>query len=278
MKAANSAVEVSRGERFPFGANWAAFLTQLDERDIEDSKVALRQMLGMQHLEGRTFLDAGCGSGLHSLAAFNLGARVVSFDFDPESVQCTLRLQKHFGADPQRWRVVEGSVLDKEFLNTLGTFDVVYSWGVLHHTGLMWSAIDNVTRCVSQDGTLFVAIYNDQGWLSRYWKAVKVLYNYNPLLRWSLIAAHSPYLIAGRMMSHALKGRPGPGRGMSYWTDMKDWLGGLPFEVAKPNDVARYLEGRGFLLRKVKTCGSRSGCNEFVFRKASVLSCGTTAA
>lgn len=259
--------DIQEGKRFPFGANWADFVDRVDDERIEACKDALRHMLQRPQLEGCRFLDAGCGSGIHSLAARQLGATVVAFDYDPQSVACAARLLERFKEDPRLCQLLQGSVLDRTFLGSLGAFDIVYSWGVLHHTGSMWEAMAGVAECVGQDGVLFVAIYNDQGWISRYWKRVKVLYNTNIGWRWLMIAVHFPYLIVGRMISHMLKRMHGPGRGMSYWTDMKDWLGGLPFEVARPNEVIEFFRERGFVLERLKSCGTRPGCNEFVLRR-----------
>jgi len=266
--------EIREGKRFPFGANWASFLTEFDQGRVEGSKAALQGMLGAADLVGKTLLDVGCGSGIHSLAARLLNAQVVSFDFDPLAVACTLSLQKELVSDEPRWQVLEGSALDREFLKRLGSFDIVYSWGVLHHTGAMWASIDNVTRCVARGGVLFIAIYNDQGWLSHYWRAVKRLYNQNALLRWSMIAVHLPYLVLARWISRSIRGRLRLDRGMSYWSDAKDWLGGFPFEVARPEKVTEFLRQRGFILKKLKTCGRRPGCNEFVFSKQADDSSG----
>ncbi len=101
----------------------------------------------------RRFLDAGSGSGLFSLAAYRMGAEVMSFDADPDSVACTNRLRNRF-EDPPTWFVREGSLLDKAFLSTLQPADVVYCWGVAHHTGDMWKAIDNLTQLVAPGGLL----------------------------------------------------------------------------------------------------------------------------
>ena len=253
--------------RFAFGANWASFLDGIEEGQIQEAKSALQQMLRMSDLRGRRFLDVGCGSGVHSLAATMLGAEVVSFDFDPVSVDCAVRLRRAAKVDAASWRILEGSVLDREFMGRLGTFDIVYAWGVLHHTGSMWEGIESAAASVSEGGLLFIAIYNDQGWWSRYWRMVKVLYNRNPVFRWLLITAHFPYRVLGRRIAHAWHARRGPRRGMSYWTDMKDWLGGLPFEVAQPRAIIEFLDARGLTLEGLTSCGNRSGCNEFVLRK-----------
>src|ERR1700755_2012521 len=137
------AIEVGRGERFEFGENWSRFLAVLDEERIRKPQESLREMLEVERREGKSFLDIGAGSGLFSLAARRLGARVHSFDYDPRSVACTRELRRRFfDADPS-WTIDEASALDESYVRSLGTFDVVYSWGVLHHTGQMWRALEN---------------------------------------------------------------------------------------------------------------------------------------
>ena len=171
------AAEVEAGSRFRFGENWARFLEHLTDKRVEAAITSLQAMLGVQTLAGKRFLDVGSGSGLFSLAASRLGAEVHSFDYDPQSVACTAELRRRFPPRSSRWVVAEGSVLDRQFLETLGTWDIVYSWGVLHHTGQMHAAFGNIAPQVQPGGQLMLAIYNDQGWKSRYWHREKRLYN-----------------------------------------------------------------------------------------------------
>jgi hypothetical protein len=165
------------------------------------------------------------------------------------------------------WTIEEGSVLDAAYLDSLGAFDVVYSWGVLHHTGDLPMAMANAARPVAFRGALFVEIYNDQGWVSGYWKAVKRTYNRGRLGRRAMSGLHFPYLVLARLAVRMLTCRRRLERGMSFRHDMVDWLGGYPFEVARPEEILDFYCKRGFTLERLKTCGGRHGCNEFVFSR-----------
>jgi SAM-dependent methyltransferase len=268
------------GTRFEFGANWAAFLARIDRSHIEKAKQSLQRFLDLESLDGLSFLDVGSGSGLFSLAAFELGARVNSFDFDGESVECTRELRRRYAnSDTEaRWTIERGSVLDADLLAGLGTFDVVYSWGVLHHTGALWAACNNVCQLVRPDGRLFIAIYNDQGWSSRCWTVVKRTYNELPrALRFMILWPAALRLWGPTMVKDLVCGRPfhtwqtysTENRGMHPWRDVMDWVGGYPFEVATPQQVRDFFADRGFEIVQTKDCGQGRGCNEFLFRKSS---------
>jgi len=262
------AQELTAGERYAFGANWAKFLTLLDDDRIRLAKESLKMMLEVDHLEGKTFLDIGSGSGLFSLAARSLGAKVLSFDFDPESVACTTELKRRYCPDDAQWTVQTGSVLDQAYMTSLGTFDIVYSWGVLHHTGDMWQALNNAEKAVKSDGLFFLALYNHQPFASRYWAFVKRLYNKSFWARPLLIGMHALYPMLPSVLLKKLQRRKDP-RGMSDWYNLLDWLGGYPFEVAKPEQVFDFFRARDFYLTALITAGGRLGCNEFVFHRGS---------
>jgi 2-polyprenyl-6-hydroxyphenyl methylase/3-demethylubiquinone-9 3-methyltransferase len=260
--------ELAAGERFAFGENWARFLGSLTDSRVADAEDSVRVMLGVESLSGKSFLDVGSGSGLFSLAAHRLGARVVSFDYDPQSVACTNELRQKFSEAARPWEVKQGSVLDAAFVSSLGKFDVVYSWGVLHHTGSMWEALDNAMKTVAIGGQMFIALYNDQGSISRYWTWVKRVYNKHRWTRPFWIGLHGLYPVLPGVLLKTLKGRKSP-RGMSAWYDLIDWLGGFPFEVASPAQVHAFCRDRGFRLERERLVARKMGCNEFVFRRES---------
>ena len=264
------ATEVARGDRFEFGANWTRFLSVLNEDRIAQAEQSLREMLGVSHLQDKRFLDIGSGSGLFSLVARRLGVVVHSFDYDPKSVGCTQELKRRYFPGDNQWLIEEGSVLDRDYLARLGQFDVVYSWGVLHHTGAMWQALGNVAPLVAGGGQLFIAIYNDQGWTSRYWLGIKRLYAQNSRMRGPLVFVHAPYLFGLRWLVRRMTGRLTLDRGISLWHDMLDWIGGFPFEVARPELVFRFYKKKNFVLLELKTCGGQHGCNQFVFTHPGV--------
>jgi 2-polyprenyl-3-methyl-5-hydroxy-6-metoxy-1,4-benzoquinol methylase len=252
--------------RFEFGKNWTRFLALIDEERIIQAEESLKNMLKVKSLKARKFLDIGSGSGLFSLAARRMGARVLSFDLDVHSVGCTQSLKESFLPKDPNWTICQGSVLDKSFLESLGKFDVVYSWGVLHHTGAMWEALGNLPPLLNPGGKIFIAVYNDQGWKSRFWKSVKKIYNRTLGGKTVIVIFFAPFFITGRFLFRLLRKSPTPERGMSLWYDMFDWLGGYPFEVAKPEDIFEFFHNKGLVLTKLKTAGCKLGCNEYVFQ------------
>ena len=263
--------------RFKFGKNWSLFLKMLDECRIQEAETSLKKALGRSDLQGLRFLDVGSGSGLFSLAARRLGAEVHSFDYDLQSVACTVSLKERFFPNDPLWTVEQGSALDKSYLNTLGEFDILYSWGVLHHTGNMAQAFENVSDMVKPGGYLFISIYNDQGGASRRWTWVKRTYNESGMLVRCILSIYTlfrqwtitfvkDFFKTGNFLktwyNYALNNR-----GMSAYHDLIDWVGGYPFEVAKPEQVFEFFKEKKFSLLFLKTCAGGLGCNEFVFQR-----------
>ena len=270
----NHGLEVSVGQRYEFGKNWQNFLRRLTPERIAGAEQSLRAMLEVDDLRGTSMLDIGSGSGLFSLAARRLGARVHSFDYDPQSVACTRLLRERYFDDDGQWIVEEGSALDVDYLKSLGKFDLVYSWGVLHHTGAMWQALDSAMLPVADGGRLFVAIYNTQP----VWTAM------NKLLKRSYVRSPRPLkaLIAGGFIAKEVAGglvkdlcllrNPlarhivGPGRGMSRWHDWFDWVGGYPYETATVAEIFEFYHRHGYMLERLAATAGL-GCNQFVLRK-----------
>jgi 2-polyprenyl-6-hydroxyphenyl methylase/3-demethylubiquinone-9 3-methyltransferase len=260
--------EVEAGERFRFGSNWASFLQVLNEERIAVAQESLRDFLG--DIEGQTFIDVGSGSGLFSLVARRLGARVTSFDFDPDSVACTAELKRRYFADDPDWELLgQASVLDGDFIDSLGQYDIVYSWGVLHHTGQMWQAIDNATRLVRPGGRFYIMIYMDRGLTSRAWHAIKRTFVSGPVGKAAVLGTMVPYYITRGLIEDVARLKNPraryreyiKNRGMSKMHDWIDWLGGYPYEFATAEALTAHLRPLGFEL-------VRNDYQEYLFRRA----------
>ncbi|WP_301932988.1 bifunctional 2-polyprenyl-6-hydroxyphenol methylase/3-demethylubiquinol 3-O-methyltransferase UbiG [Ferruginibacter sp.] len=270
--------EVEAGIRFKFGENWIEFLKILNDTRIKESETTLCQMLDVSSLKDKYFLDIGSGSGLHSLAARNLGANVLSFDYDTDSVNCTIYLKnKYYPNDDASWIVKQASVLEKKFMDTLPQFDYVYSWGVLHHTGNMYTSISYSMEKVKPNGFFYIALYR-KTIFDNFWKWFKKYYTRSGKRTqhffqniWA-IKIRLAFFVKRKDFNKMIK-EYHTERGMNFFNDIHDWLGGYPYEAITPAECRLFFEKNNFKLIKqniVKEGVSKSfssGCDEYLFQK-----------
>tara|TARA_B100000989_G_scaffold39370_1_gene24952 strand:+ start:504 stop:1262 length:759 start_codon:yes stop_codon:yes gene_type:complete len=250
--------------RFKFGKNWKIYSRFIDSEKIYFGAESLKEYFKVENLNNKSFLDAGCGSGLFSICAATLGAKVRSFDYDLDAVECTREAVKtHI---KKRILVENGDILDSSYIKKLGKFDYVYSWGVLHHTGNLDKAMQNIDELVKKKGKLFISIYNDQGFKSEAWEKIKFIYNKFFFFRPLLFVIFFVFMKLPEI-SYKILSKKKELRGMNSVIDLIDWLGGYPFETAKPEEVIDFFTKLGYTLEKLKTVNGKSGCNEFVFMK-----------
>jgi SAM-dependent methyltransferase len=254
---------------FSFGKNWQRFVKELTPQSIEAMASYFERWLP-EPITGRTFLDIGSGSGLSSLVAFQRGARVTSFDLDPRSVDATMRLRALAGV-PDDWTVLQGSILDGAFVERLDVFDIVLAWGVLHHTGDLWRAVRTTAARVGPGGLLWIAVYR-KGYRSGHSLRLKQRYNRTPdVLKPAFRALYASPMLARMALKRDFKeihNRPHE-RGMNWWRDLEDWLGGLPYEVASPEEVHDALRPLGLTLERMEIGEGDGGNDIYLYRRVA---------
>lgn len=251
--------------KFNFGINWQEYSAQaLDQTRIKQAVQDLNELVGKENLEGKSFFDIGCGSGIHSLAAAQLGAEpIVAMDISSESIQSAQHNQARFLPESQ----IDFQLDSLLTMKSTATYDVVYSWGVLHHTGNMKQAIKQAAKRVKPKGLLVMAIYN-RHWSSPLWWQIKRLYNLSPrwlqklmIIQFAGVIAAAKFLVTGK--NPFTKKR----RGMTFYYDVIDWLGGFPYQYASKQEVVGQLDDLGFRLEKFVPASVPTGCHEYVFKK-----------
>jgi SAM-dependent methyltransferase len=234
-------------DRFAFGKNWQSFAAIADEESISEAQRGLIKLFPNGELRGARILDVGCGSGLSMAAALRLGARQVDgVDIDPNSIEAARSLLSRFDVG-KSWSVETANLLDLP----AQSYDIVYSWGVLHHAGAIWRALEHVTNFVRPGGLLAIAIYRKSP-ACAFWQREKRLYSSSPppvrLLIRSLYKTTylSAIAASGRNPFGYVFNYHNRTRGRSFHHDIHDWLGGYPFESASPAEIVRFMTKHGF--------------------------------
>lgn len=260
---------------FSFGKNWENYATTLSEDKIQQAKDDLQGLLAPTSLEDKTFIDIGCGSGVHSVAAIQLGVKSLrAIDVDADSVRTTKATLAKY-AQEASCEVEEQSIFD---VSPDVKYDIVYSWGVLHHTGNMWKAIQHASELVKSNGYLAIAIYKKSP-LCGLWRIEKNFYSrLPPILQLPITCLFATFFLLGILVS----GRNPVAyvrnyevlRGMNFWHDIIDWLGGYPYESATPHEIQRRMRQKGFqFIKETNAEAPRAfglfgcGCGEYLFRK-----------
>lgn len=269
-------------QTFSFGKNFSDYLKSVDlDKALGEARKSLSSFLQTDNLKGLSFLDLGAGSGLYSKAALDLGAKsVVSIDSDKAALECCRKLKgSAYGA---RWEILEGDILDSTFMNSLPKFDIVYAWGVVHHTNRMWRALANAGQRVKSKGKIYLGVYNHADAFgfypdgrfgnSRFWRSFKSFYsNCSPwgqkiINNMSILGISGIYLTQGAKPLRRL--RSVEDRGMTWQVSMLDWLGGYPYNYARPNDVFRFMVRRDFALQNIKLNNGLL-TNHYLFKKST---------
>lgn len=261
-------------KQFDFGANWKEYSEKrLSPERIEAAWTDFQSLTKDIEFKDKSFLDIGFGQGLSLMAATRAGARTVGNDINPTCKQVLEHNRKAYpGIGGKDIPVVVGSILEESTVDALlaanngKAYDIVHSWGVLHHTGHMQKALDNASKLLAPGGHLIIAIYN-RHWTSRFWWYVKNTYVYAPryIQKAMIWLFYPPFYLRILLQGKNPKDRD---RGMDFYYDLVDWVGGYPYEYASDKEMTEWMKKRGFSKRaSYPPPGHGTGCVEYVFKK-----------
>jgi len=258
-------------KKFSFGKNWQNFNKNITNKNINNSIKYFKNFTKFVNLKNKTFIDVGCGSGINSLLAIKLNAKkVLSIDIDENSVSACKLLRKKYKISNKNWIIKQVSILDTSKIKKLGKFDFIYSWGVLHHTGDMNKAFDNLFLLAKKKSYIYVSIYNKY-LTSNTWKIIKYFYaSSNNFIKKIMEKIYitiyyiglnlNKYSIKEYKKSFVLK------RGMSFRHDIIDWLGGYPYEYLSFEDLSAIFFKKGYSILSFKKSNG-VGCNEIFVKR-----------
>jgi 2-polyprenyl-6-hydroxyphenyl methylase/3-demethylubiquinone-9 3-methyltransferase len=261
--------------QFNFGRNWVSFARNvLTVERITQAREDFKRLFDNIPLNNKNFLDVGFGQGLPLLIAKERGACVVGNDINPRCREALAETAGKLHCSTEDIRIVIGSILDlttvEEIRNVAKNsngYDIVHSWGVLHHTGNMYAALDNIMRLVLPGGHLVIALYN-RHFTSPLWRIIKRVYCMSPAsMQKLLIAFYYPVILLAKMAVT----RRSPfeqDRGMEFYHNVVDWVGGYPYEYASCSEITGYCSRAGFSCVRLIKAAVPTGCNQFVFVKS----------
>jgi ubiquinone/menaquinone biosynthesis C-methylase UbiE len=110
--------------------------------------------------KGKSVLEIGCGSGAASVLFAKGGAKVTAIDLTQAAVDMTSAHTKDLNVTVQRMDAEQLAFPD-------GSFDYIFSWGVLHHSSNPEKAFAEVARVLKSGGSAFIMVYSRSS--ARYW-------------------------------------------------------------------------------------------------------------
>jgi 2-polyprenyl-6-hydroxyphenyl methylase/3-demethylubiquinone-9 3-methyltransferase len=136
----------------------------------------------------------------------------------------------------------------------------------------MWEAMSNALGCVAPNGKALIALYSRPRFAPMQ-VAMKRLYNgsSNSLFRmtlkllWATLWLSMELVGARRNPVRFVRDYAALNRGMSFWRDVEDWVGGWPFEFASASQVAERLPA-GYAIER-QNIAPRGACSEYLIAR-----------
>jgi ubiquinone/menaquinone biosynthesis C-methylase UbiE len=214
-----------------------------------------------EEVQGKSILDAGCGTGIFSIIFANKGAdQVTGIDISEGSLHTAQSLKEKFG--------LKNAEFEKQDMLALPfpdrSFDIVWAWGTVHHTTDPFKAIDELIRVLKPSGSILLAIYKRTR-LTFIHEIIRKILVRTPRKTWKVLAKILAIFLSPVIF--LLKKREKSRKGEKLEELIIDWYFVPIRHYYKPGEIKNYLEERGFSVEKFLPASGRfDSTSNFIFK------------
>lgn len=226
---------------------WTQHLPKI-EKQIE----FLNKLIGRDNIENKIVLDAGCGTGIAAISFKKLGAnKVIGIDISKKSLLTAKKLAEEAGV---KLKFITGDLLN---LPLKGNFDIIHSFGALHHTGDTKGAFANLINLLGENGQFYLALY----WRTR----LTFLHQFiRKILRLLPESAWEPI---SKFITKFMVGKKKTQRGFDGYGEALDWLCVPHRDHYRPEEIKKWFKEYNMQSELlVKQTGRFKSTSNFVIR------------
>ena len=214
-----------------------------------------------QDIEGKSVLDAGCGTGIFSIIfARNGAASVLGIDISEGSLETAKALKTKFDLENASFQ--KQDMLDLPFADE--SFDIVWAWGTVHHTTDPFKAMSELIRVLRAEGSILLAVYTRTRVTFLHEIIRKALVR-TPRKTWKALSKILALVLSP--VVYFFKKREKSRKGEKLEELIMDWYFVPIRHYYYPEEIKVFLEEQGFTIEKYLPASGRfNSTSNFIYK------------